>query len=171
MEVSDAGVAVNEVIDTVKNAIRLASISATDPGRDLRATSIELILNTVATTSAGGGVDFRVPFLGMKMSLGSAVTRRDTHSIDITLVPPDFKYHVRDFAMATVLLDAIETIRAVVAQAAGGDDPFVLKSSRIELSFAVTADGSITLGFNGEFSNEVTHTLRVDIGPAPDQAG
>ena len=57
--------------------------------------------------------------------------------------------------------DAIETIRAVVTRAVGGDDPFLLKGSTVELCFAVTKDGSITLGFNGELSNEVTHTLRI----------
>jgi hypothetical protein len=113
-------------------------------------------------------VDFRVPFLGMKLSLGGTVTRRDTHTIDITLVPPDVKYHVRDSAVETVLLDAIETIRAVVTQAVGGDDPFLLKGSTVELCFAVTKDGSITLGFNGEFTNEITHTLRIGIEPPPD---
>ena len=89
MEVSDTGVAVDEVVSAVKNAIKLANISATDTGRTCESTSFQLILNTVATATAGGGVDFRVPFLGMKLSLGGTVTRRDTHTIDITLVPPD----------------------------------------------------------------------------------
>jgi hypothetical protein len=61
------------------------------------------------------------------------------------------------------LLDAIETIRAVVALAVGGDDPFLLKAGTVELCFAITQDGTVTLGFNGEFSNEVTHTLRIGI--------
>jgi hypothetical protein len=33
MEVSDTGVAVDEIIGAVKNAIKLANISATDTGR------------------------------------------------------------------------------------------------------------------------------------------
>ncbi len=163
MEVSDTGVAVDEVVDAVKNAIKLAGISAADTGRDLQVASIQLILNTVASFSAGGGVDFRVPFIGMKLSLGATVTRRDTHTIDITLAPPDLKHEVRDSPVEIVLLDAIETIRAVVARAVGGDDPFLLNAGTVELCFAITRDGTVTLGFKGEFSNEVTHTLRIGI--------
>src|ERR1700722_4199694 len=96
MEVSDTGVAVDEVVDAVKNAIKLAGISAADSGRDLQVSSIQLILHTVATIKTGGGVDFRVPFIGMKLSLGGAVTRRDTHTIDITLTPPELQHEIRD---------------------------------------------------------------------------
>jgi hypothetical protein len=47
---------------------------------------------------------------------------------------------------------AIETIRAAVASAAGGDDPFVLNDSTITISFAVTAEGTISIGVNGSLS-------------------
>jgi Trypsin-co-occurring domain 2 len=163
MQVSDTGVAVDEVVDAVKNVIKLADISETDAGRDLRVASLQLILNTVATVTAGGGVDFRVPFIGMKLSVGGTVTRHDTHTIDITLIPPDLQHQVRDSAVEGVLLDAIATIRAVVTRAVGGDDPFRLQTGTVELCFAVTKNGSITLGFNGEFSGEITHTLRVSL--------
>lgn len=163
MEVTDTGVAIDEVVDGVKNVIKVASISATDTGRDLRITSLQLVLNAVATITAGGGMDFRLPFLGMKFSIGGAVTRHDTHTIDITLVPPDLQHEVRDVAVETVLLDAIETIRTLVASAVVGDDPFLLKAGTVELCFAVTKNGSITLGFNGEFKDEITHTLRISV--------
>jgi hypothetical protein len=168
MEVSDTGVAVDEVVGAVKNAIKLAGISATDTGRDLRVAAIQLILNTVATVTVGGGLDFRVPFIGMKLSVGGTVTSRDTHTIDITLIPPDLQHEVRDGAVEIVLLDAIETIRDVVTRAVSGDDPFLLKAGTVELCFAITRDGSVTLGFNGEFSGEVTHTLRISVEPPSD---
>ena len=160
---------VDEVVGAVKNAIKLAGISGDRRGRDLR---VDFDPADPATRwrplTAGGGVDFRVPFLGMKLSVGGAVTRRDTHTVDIVLVPPGSHgaARYRDGDVETVLLDAIETIRAVMARAVGGDDPFLLGGSTVELSFAVTKDGSITLGFNGEFKDEVTHTLRIGIRPA-----
>jgi hypothetical protein len=52
----------------------------------------------------------------------------------------------RDGALDDVLVEAIETIRAAVASAAGGDDPFVLNDSTITISFAVTAEGTISIG-------------------------
>jgi hypothetical protein len=164
VEVSETGIAVDDVIKAIKNAIKLAGISATDPDRDLRVTSLQLVLNTVATTTGGGGMDFRLPFLGMKLKAGGAVTKRDTHTIDITLMPPDRQHEIRDSAIEPVLLDAVETIRAVVARAIGGDDPFFLKASTVELNFAVTREGWITLGLNGEFNDELTHTIRMGIG-------
>jgi hypothetical protein len=168
MDVSSNGVPIDEVVGTVKTAIRLAGISAADDGRDLRVTSIQLTLHTVAVLTAGGGIDFRVPFLGMRLAMGGTVTRRDTHAIDIVLEPQELggRREIRGGDIEAVLLDAIETIRAVAARAVDGDDPFLLKESTVELSFAVSKDGSITLGFSGEFKDEVTHKLRLGLGPA-----
>lgn len=167
MDVTENGIAIEEVVGAVKNAIKLAGISATDGGRDLRVTSMQLTLHTLAVLTAGGGVDFRVPFLGMRLIVGTAITRRDTHTVDIALEAQDLRaqHEIRDGDVEAVLLDAIETIRAVMARAGHGDDPFLLNQSTVELSFAVAKDGSITLGFNGEFRDEVVHTLRIGFGP------
>jgi Trypsin-co-occurring domain 2 len=168
MDVQDNGVAIEEVVSAVKNAIKLAGISAADRGRDLRVTSIQLTLHTVAVLTAGGGIDFRVPFLGMRLALGGAVARRDTHTLTIVLAPQELRaeYEIRDSEVVTVLVEAINTIRAVTAQAIEGDDPFLLGDSTVDLSFAVTKDGSITLGFNGEFKDEISQGLRIGLGPA-----
>jgi hypothetical protein len=163
MEISDTGVAIDEVVGAVKNAIKVAGISVINDDRDLQVTSIQLLLNTVATSILGGGVDFRVPFLGMKLSIGRKVTRSDTHMIDIALQPlrPDGQHEIRDGPVEGVLVEAINTIRKVMMRAVEGDDPFLLESGLVELSFAVTEDGTITLGFMGEFKEEITHTLRM----------
>jgi hypothetical protein len=165
MNVSDNGVAIDEVVTAVQNAISLAGMSSIDSSRDLRVASIQLTIHAVATASAGGGLDFRVPFLGMKLKIGGTVTRRDTHTIDLTLVPPDIgeQHEIRDQPIEAVLVEAVQTIRAVMSRAAGGDDPFVLKTGTVDICFAVTEDGSITLGFNGELKNEVAHTLRMSL--------
>ena len=47
-----------------------------------------------------------------------------------------------------------------------GDDPFVLNDSTITISFAVTAEGSISIGINGSLSDELTHTLILALVPA-----
>lgn len=165
MDVTGTGVPVDEVVAAVKDAIKLAGISSTDSDRDLRVSSIQLVLNAIATVKAGGGVDFRIPFLGMKFSIGGSVTREDTHTIDITLVPPDLRqqHEIRDVPVQTALLEAIETIRSVVAGAVGGDDPFGLQDATVDLAFAVTDQGQVTFGFNGELKNQLTHTLRLGL--------
>ena len=130
--------------------------------------SVQLILEVVASKTAGGRLDFRVPFIGMKLSLGAKVTKKDTHTIDITLVPPEERdtRQVRSGDVEEVLVNAIATIREVVAKAAEGDDPWVLSASTIDISFAITQTGTISLGVNGELANELTHTLRLGLAPS-----
>jgi Trypsin-co-occurring domain 2 len=175
MKINDTGIAVDDLVDAIKNAIKLANISGINSDRDLRVIEIELTLNAVASRTAGGRLDLRVPFVGMRLQVGGSVTRRDTHKIGLALVPPDLqeRYEVRDVQVETVLVDAVETIREIMTRAAEGDDPFLLKTGTVDLSFAVTRDGSIILGFDGELKDEVTHTLRLSLGvpqPSPSEA-
>jgi hypothetical protein len=159
----DLGIPVDDLITAVKNAIQQANVSVTNPGRDLAVTSIYLKLNTVATEKAGGGLDFRVPFIGLAIKVGAAVTRQRTHTMELTLVPDGTVIETRSAPVEVVLVQAIETVRAILTRAGCGDDPFTLQDSAVELAFGVAADGSISLGFDGELHDEITNTLRLTI--------
>jgi len=169
VKITDQGAAVPDVIADVKLAIREANVSAADENRDLRVSSVRLTLHALATRSIGGRLDFRIPFIGMAVTVGTKVTRSDTHEIEINLAPPGEPagLEVREAPLDTALVDAIETIRAAVASAAGGDDPFVLNDATITLSFAVTAEGEISIGLDGGLGHELTHTLTLGLKPAP----
>ncbi len=52
-----------------------------------------------------------------------------------------------------------------MAKAAEGDDPWFLSESAIDISFAITQTGTISLGVDGELANELTHTLRLGLAP------
>ena len=65
-----------------------AGVSATSEHPDFRVSAVQLILALVATTTRGGSVDFRVPLIGMQLRAGATVSRQDTHSLDLMLVPP-----------------------------------------------------------------------------------
>jgi Trypsin-co-occurring domain 2 len=168
VKVTDEGVPVDSLISVVKDSIKQAGVSLTSPTRDLQVASVRLILDVVASKTAGGGVDFRVPFIGMKLRLGAKVTKKDTHTIDITLVPPKetATRQVRGGEVEDVLVNAIATIRDVMTKAAEGDDPWVLSEGTIDISFAITQTGTITLGVDGELVGEVTHTLRLGLAPS-----
>jgi hypothetical protein len=127
--------------------------------------SVRLVLNAVATMTAGAKLEFTLPFIGMPFRFGKSVTRKDTHVIDVTLVPPDLAplKEIRDGDVDDVLVEAIDTVTAIVARAAGGDDPFVLKESAVELTFAITDTGSISLGVDADTSETVTHTLEIKL--------
>src|SRR5690348_7094514 len=66
------------------------------------------------------GLDFRIPFIGMKLRLEAKVISKDTHTIDITLAPPGDRgtCQVRGGDVEDALVNAIATIRAVMARAA-----------------------------------------------------
>jgi Trypsin-co-occurring domain 2 len=166
MRVTDQGVPVDELIRVVKDSVQAAGVSRTSAKRDLQVTSVQLILEVVASKTAGGRLDFRVPVLGMRLRLGGMVTRKDTHTIDMTLMPVQER-PVRGGDVEEVLVSAIETIRQVVASAAAGNDPWVLSDAAIDISFAVNQTGTISLGAEGELGNEITHTLRLGLGPGP----
>lgn len=52
---SEDGVPIPELIETIKQAIKIANVSSTDVDRDLRVGSVQLILNAVAVRSLGSG--------------------------------------------------------------------------------------------------------------------
>jgi Trypsin-co-occurring domain 2 len=168
MKATDGGVPVDTLISVVKDSVKQAGVSRTSQAQDLQVASVQLILDVLASETAGGGVDFCVPFIGMKLSLGTKVTKKDTHTIDITLVPPENRdtRQVRSGEVQDVLVNAIATIRDVVTKAAQGDDPWVLSAGAIDITFAITQTGTISLGVNGELANELTHTLRLGLAPA-----
>lgn len=173
MKVTDDGVPVDTLIGVIKDSIKRAGVSRTSETRDLQVASVNLILNVVASKTAGGRVDFCVPFIGMKLRVGAKVTKKDTHTIDITLVPPKDRdtRQVRGGEVQDVLVNAISTIRDVMTKAAEGDDPWLLSAGTIDISFAVTQTGTISLGVDGELANEITHTLRLGLAPAPTDGG
>lgn len=168
MKVTEDGVPVRDVIKAVKVAIKEANVSETDEGRDLRVGSVHLVLHALATRTVGGGLTFTVPFIGMPVRFGAKVTKSDTHEIEINLAPLALEpgEEVREASIDLALVDSIATIRAVLASAAVGDDPFMLNDAKITLSFAVTAEGTISIGIDGSMNDEITHSLALGLVPA-----
>jgi len=162
-----SGMPVETLIEKVKDAIVYAGVSEESPSRDLRVASVQLILEVVATGSGGSRVTFRVPVIGMELKAGTKVTRRDTHTIDITLRPPTApgSLAVRGDGVEETLVSAIDTIRAVMSSAATGEDPWVVCTSTVDISFVLTKEGEISLGVEGELGSEVTQTLRLSLVP------
>jgi hypothetical protein len=166
VDVTDDGVPVNELIAVIKESIKEAGVSTTSDTRDIEVTSVRLILKVVASKSVGGGLHFRVPVIGMEFSTGGKVSTEDTHTVDIELVPPTAKVRGVRGDVEQTLVSAIQTIRAAAASAAIGDDPWVLNSGTVDISFVITKAGSISLGVEGELSRGVTHQLQLGLGPA-----
>lgn len=168
MRVTDTGVPVQDLIEAVKQAIKEANVSRSAPDRDLSIGSVRLILHAVATRSYGGGLNFCIPLIGTEIKLGGKLSRHDTHEIEISLIPPapSERPELRDGDLGPVLVEAIDTIRATLTAAAGGEDPFTLDESTIKIVFGITVDGDISIGLNGSLANELTQTLILTLVPA-----
>jgi hypothetical protein len=167
MRVTNAGVPVEELITAVKKGLNRAGVSSSSSHGDLRVESVQLVLQALASKTAGGELDFRIPFIGMKLRAGTKVTGQDTSTIDITLKPPaQPARRVRGGNVEDALVDAITTVRTAMANAAAGPDPWDLSAGIVDISFGITKEGSISLGANGELANEVTQTLRLRLSPA-----
>lgn len=168
MDLEQDSMPVDEMIRSVQRAVARAGLSSATPGRDLRVGSVDLTLRVVAAKAAGAGLTFRVPFIGMKLSAGTRVSKQNTHTVRISLqpVPAEAGHPVRGNPIEDALADAISTIRTAMASAAEGNDPWALASGAVELEFAVQRNGRISLGAEGELANEVTHTLRLTLLPS-----
>jgi Trypsin-co-occurring domain 2 len=168
VRVTDSGMPVQDLIEAVKQAIKTANVSRTTNGRDLQINSVRLTLHAIATRSYGGGLNFHIPLIGTEVKLGGKLSRHDTHEIEISMVPPaqEERPELRDGNLDDALVEAIETIRATLAAAADGEDPFVLEESKITIVFGVTSEGEISIGVNGSLNDELTQTLTLSLVPA-----
>lgn len=172
MKVTDTGVPVETLITTIKEALKRSAVSRSSDHRDLQVESVQLVLQALASKTAGGALDFRIPFIGMKLRAGTKVTSRDTHTIDITLKPPDRPTRkVRSVNVEDALVDAIVIIRSAMEHAALGEDPWDLSTGIVNISFGVTRAGTVSVGADGELADEVTNTLRLSLAPCPANSG
>jgi hypothetical protein len=169
MKMTGSGVPVDTLISTIKDSIKQAGISRTSPSADLRIKSVRLILEVVASKKSGGKLEFCVPFIGMKLALGGDVTSKNTHTMDIALAPPAESGPVVRGAgdVEAALVDAVTTIRQVMASAARGNDPWELSEAAVDIAFGVTRTGTISIGVDGELTGEVTNTIRLGLISAP----
>lgn len=171
MRVVDGGVPVDVLIGKVKEAVLLAGVSGSSG--DLRVASVQLILELVATEAGGAGLEFRVPLIGMELGLSGRVGKRNTHTVDITLVPRErpAPRAVQAVDVEQALVDAISTIRDAMSSAAIGEDPWDISAGTVDISFGVTKSGNISVGAEGELTSEITHTLRLSLVPGEGRAG
>ncbi|SRR5260221_6549500 len=168
MQVIDDGIEVSELIEVLKNSIKRASYQgAFDGPGALEVVSAQLTLSIAAVHSRGGGVHFRVAVIGTEISFGSKQERRQTHTLNLTLTPTkESGPELRDGEIEHVLVDAIVTVYSPMERAGSGDQPWALESGVIDIVFAVSETGSITLGIDADRTGEITHAMRLSMRPS-----
>jgi Trypsin-co-occurring domain 2 len=132
--------------------------------------SVTIKLQTIASRSAGGQVQFLV------FSLGTRYTSDAASTVELEMVPP--KTREAESLMAgpeikEALAQAINLAKAGVLKASKGSPPLVMKNISIDLKFVVEVQGSggaavtlVPLGIegSGRISREKVHTVSLVFG-------
>jgi len=164
----DDGMPVDKLIAEVKDALIEAGVTGDNRTAGLRVRSVRLNLKVLATEAGGGRVNFHVPFIGTKLEVGANRGQHDMHNIDIALMPPDEirSPGARSGSFQDALVAAINRVRQTVESAAGGKDPWYLSDATVDISFGVTSEEMISVGFEGKLTSETSNTLRLTLAPA-----
>jgi hypothetical protein len=167
MHVDGEEVSAEAVVAVVKRSIERGNLAPAAEHSNLQVTAVDIELKVVTSRSLGGGLHFRVPVLGADVSMRGKSTRARTQTISITLVPPGIGtgHEIRDGDVEEALVEAVATVRRLMAAAAYGESPWLLGSGMVELEFGVTMSGGLVLGFESDRSDESSNKLKLTLGP------
>jgi NTP-dependent ternary system trypsin peptidase co-occuring protein len=162
------GARVEAVIDSVREALNEAQTNNVPGFPPLK--SITIKLQTVASRSAGGQIDFLVFALGAKSSAAEAST------LELQMEPPPTK-SIEPLGpgpnVKEALAQAIQLAKAGVLKASKGKPALVMKNISIDLKFTVEVSGSgganvtlapLGIGGTGKISREKVHTVSLVFG-------
>jgi hypothetical protein len=164
---SEGGVDVDVLIAEIKDGFALAGL---DDARDqrLRITGVGLTLEVVLLHTLGGGLKLRVPFIGVDIEGGRDVSETTSHTVEMTFDPFVTEHPAATYRgdIASQIAQTIETVRATMVSAEGGNQPWALRTGTVEIRFGVTSEDRLSIGLSGSKSREHTNTLRLEIAPA-----
>jgi hypothetical protein len=157
------GARLESVIDAVRESLNEAQTNNVPGFPPLKTVTIKL--QTVASRSVGGQVQFLVFALGTRYTSDAAST------VELAMVPP--KTSERESVAAgpelkEALAQAITLAKVGVLKASTGTPPLVMKNISIDLKFTVQAQGSggaavtlmpIGIEGSGKISREKVHTV------------
>jgi len=162
------GARLEAVIDSVRESLNEAQANNVPGFPPLKSVTIKL--QTVASRSAGGQVQFLV------FSLGTRYTSDAASTVELEMVPPKTSEKESVAAGADLkeaLAQAINLAKAGVLKASKGSPPLVMKKIAIDVKFAVETQGSggaavtlVPLGIegSGKISREKVQTVSLVFG-------
>jgi len=162
------GARLDSVINSVREALNEAQTNNVPGFPPLKSVTIKL--QTIASRSAGGQVQFLV------FSLGTRYTSNAASTVELEMVPPKTREVESLMAVPDLkeaLAQAINLAKAGVMKASKGSPPLVMKNISIDLKFAVEAQASggatvtlVPVGIegSGRISREKVHTVSLVFG-------
>jgi hypothetical protein len=162
------GARLESVIDSVRESLNEAQTNNVPGFPPLKSVTIKL--QTVASRSVGGQVQFLV------FSLGTRYTSDAASTVELEMVPP--KTSERESVaggpeLKDALAQAINLAKVGVLKASKGSPPLVMKNISIDLKFAVESQGSggatvtlVPLGIegSGRISRQKIQTVSLVFG-------
>jgi hypothetical protein len=162
------GARLESVIDSVREALNEAQTNNVPGFPPLK--SVTLKLQTIASRSAGGQVQFLVFSLGTRYASDAAST------VELEMVPPKTREAESLIAgpdLKEALAQAINLAKVGVMKASKGSPPLVMKNISIDLKFAVETQASggatvtlvpVGIDASGRISREKAHTVSLVFG-------
>lgn len=168
MEVSSESVAIRNLVEVVKASICEVQGNADPRPGELAVAVAELNLQVMMDTTHGGTVDLRVPVIGARLRIGGRRVRHRMHTVHLTLVPEHNGRTRHDHGSGDEeLVMALRAIRELMdPDTTRGGHSWSISGGTVQVSFAVTEEGSISVGLNSERSDEHVHSLQLELRPA-----
>ncbi|AKB28870.1 hypothetical protein MSSAC_2521 [Methanosarcina siciliae C2J] len=155
----DMGVQIDKIITKVKKAIREVEQRSYRSEIGVKVEKLDLKLKTF--NSKEGGLELKVPVVDLDLGLGGSISKEETHTIELTLIPVDDTRLFRDMEIEDNLVDLIMGIEQGIKNALIEVPRFKLQKASVELNFVVNAAGEISLVAKGEKKIETTNNLKL----------
>jgi len=161
------GVRLESVIDSVREALNEAQTNNVPGFPPLKSVTIKL--QTIASRSAGGQVQFLV------FSLGTRYASDASSTVQLEMVPPKTREAESLIGpdLKGALAQAINLAKAGVLKASNGSPPLAMRNIAIDFKFTVETQGSggaavtvapLGLEASGRISREKVHTVSLVFG-------
>ncbi|MEY9929675.1 hypothetical protein ABH926_004315 [Catenulispora sp. GP43] len=166
MEVTSESVTIRTLVEVIKASIcEVQGAEEPRPG-DLIAASAALTLHAMMDTTVGGKVDLRVPVIGAHLRIGGRRARHRMHTVHVSLVPEHYGRSQHDHGAGDPeLVMALRAIRDLMDATGRGGHSWTVAGGTVQVSFAVTDEGSISVGLNSDRSDEHVHSLELELQP------
>lgn len=156
----DEGVAISEIVDSIKRALIETQGELQTSGIKLK--RIELTLKSIASGKAGAGITFQIPILG-KLKIGSDVSSKSVQTIFLALDAPKTptKGIVPSMELEKNLKGLILSLAEGVKAAVDNQVPLEMGESWVELNFVLKSENEISLIIEAGFDAELTNNLKI----------
>jgi hypothetical protein len=166
VEVSSESVAIRNLVEVIKSSICEAQGAEEPRPGELVVSSAELNLQVMMDTTVGGKVDVRVPVIGAHLRIGGRRIRHRMHTVHVVMVPEHYGRAQHDHGPGDQeLVSALHAIKDLMEPGSPGGHSWSVATSTVQVSFAVTEEGSISVGLNSDRSDEHVHSLQLELQP------